>query len=610
VPEPEKPAEAPEAPQSAPSQPVVSTQPGVAPPAEPDPAADAAEAEPSMLSDERTDRAVEDIVAHESDELLKAQDTAAANAPTVVVHRKRGFWRGIGHFFGLWFGTAKGRWLTFIFLVLIGGSVAAVPEARYWTLNTAGVRASASVGVVDEITQLPLKGVTVTLAGQTKQTGTDGTARFTRLRLGETRLGITQPGFASIYRRATMGWGSNPLGLVSLDATGARYTITVSDYITGKPLSGVLATAGDATAQSDDAGKIELTLEDATAAGLSVSLSRDGYRSAQVALKAAAQTTAAQLLPARKTVYVSKASGKYDLYKSDLDGTNPELLLPGTGNENANISVVTSVDGAYAAVVSTRDDQRDADGFLLNTLTLVKVDGGTTVTLAHAAQIQLIDWVGSRLIFEQVSTDPKVPVTSRYSIISYDYQANSRVQLAAAPKLTGIFGAQGDVYYAIAADDNNTSSQKPGFYSIRPDGTGRHTAYDHEVWDGVRTDYNTLALQTADGWVAYDLTSGDANAIDAPASYTSRLYRDNAEHTQSLWANQDALMLFDAKSGKDTSLQSQSGLSYPLQWVGDAVVYRVVTGGESANYITALTPGATAHKILDVANTYGFSTGQ
>ncbi|HEX7963389.1 MAG TPA: hypothetical protein VF466_02255 [Candidatus Saccharimonadales bacterium] len=572
------------------------------------PPADEAEAEDSPLDDDRTDRAVDDIVAREGDELLAVQDAAAERASHAAP--RRGFWGTIGHGFALWLGTAKGRWLTFILLVLISGGVAAVPEARYFALNTAGVRASASIPVVDDITQLPLKGVTVTVAGQSKETDAKGVARFTKLRLGKTDVTVSQPGFALIRRHAVLGWGSNPLDQVSLTATGARYAIVVQDYLSGKPLAGVLATAGDSTALSDDQGKIELTLENPSAAGLQVTLSKDGYRTEQTALKAPNQTAAATLVTSRKAVFLSKASGVYDLYKSDIDGANKEVLLPGTGNENGNLTLVVSPDGSHAALVSTRDNQHDADGYLLSTLTMIDVEQGTASTLSHADQIQLIDWIGSRLVFEQVSSDPKTPPASRSTVVSYDYVANSRVQLAAAPKLSGVFSAQGAMYYAIAADDNNGSLQ-PALYRINPDGTNRQNVYSHEVWSGLRTDYNTLALQTADGWIGYNLKTGAAAAIAGPSSYTSRLYRDNADHSRSLWVNQGVLMLSDTVAGKDTPVQTQSGLTYPVQWLGDdAAIFRVVTSNETADYATALSAGAVPHKIADVANTYGFSSGQ
>lgn len=560
----------------------------------------------TALDDDRTERAVDDILAHEGDVVLEAEDAAKQHA---AEEPKRGFWGSIGHFFGRWFGTPWGRWLTFLAVVAASATVAAVPVARYGVLDAVGVKASASVTVVDELTQLPLKGVMVRIDGRSMHTAADGAAVFTKLRLGRTQLSIAQPGFASVQQQATIGWGSNPFGSFGLKATGARYTIIMHDYLSDKPLAGVLATSGQASALSDQSGKITLTLENLSDASTPVTLSKDGYRETQITLKPATQITIATLVTARKAVFVSKVNGNYDLYKSDVDGANREVLLKATGNENGNSSLVVSLDGTHAALVSTRDNQHDADGYAVSTLTLVTVADGAALALAHAEQIQLLDWVGSRLIFEQVSSDPNTPAASRYSVISYDYATSSRSQLAAAPKLNAVLSAQGAIYYAIAANDNN-GSLKPGFYKVNPDGNGRQTAVEQEVWSGLRTDYNTLALQTADGWLAYNIASGTHSTIGGPASFTGRLYADQADRTHSLWVNQGVLLNYDVTAGKDVSVQTQSGLGYPLRWLtDDAAMYRVVTNGETADYAKSLL-GGTPHKVADVSNTYGFTSGQ
>jgi hypothetical protein len=584
-----------------------------APPTEGDPVGEE-QAAPSddppgktAIDGDEIDRAVDDIVAKEGDEVLAAED--AAHAQQAPVRHRRGFWRGLGHIFALWLGTTKGRWLTFGLLVIGAGAVTVVQPARYYALNTIGVRASATAVVTDDLTQLPLAGVPVSLAGRQLQTDATGKARFTSLRLGPARLTIDRVGFARLERRVIIGWGSNPLGSFGLQATGARYTITVHDYLSGKPVSGVLATSGLASALSDQNGTIQLTLQDASAAQSPITISKDGYRSGQVTLKNTGQPTDVLLVGTRQAVFVAKQDGKYDLFKSDIDGANRTLLLPGTGNENANISLAVSQDGSHAALISTRDTQKDADGFALSTLSLVSVADGSTISLAHTEQVQLVTWVGSRLVFEQVSTDPNTPPANRYALVSYDYGTNSRLQLASGSKLNGVFYAQGAVYYAVAQDDA-LPAQHAALYRIYADGNGKQTVLDSNVWSGLRTDYNTLSLQTADGWITYNIPNGTHDTINSPASFTSRLYADNANGSQSLWVNQGVLELYDAAGGKDRTVQSQPGLNYPLYWLGDdSVVFRVVSGNETADYAASLL-GGTPHKITDVVNTYGFAQSQ
>lgn len=555
------------------------------------------ESEDTPFDDEKTGKAIEEIVAKEGDEILAAQDAAAAKGKVDAPRQKRGFWRR------KWV-----RW-TIMLLVLSGITAAGVvPTSRYWMLNTAGVRSSSSVVVVDSTTQLPLKGVEVTLAGMTAHTDSAGEVSFQDLKLGATELSIYRVGFERLQQKVTLGWGSNPLGRFALNATGVQYVIQVTDYVSGQPLEGVEATNGAATAISDKDGKITLTLENTAVAEGGVALSKAGYRSEAITLpEDPTQPTEAELVMARKAVFVSRQDNRYNLYKSDIDGKNRETLLAATGNENSNITLAVSQDGSHAALISTRDGKRDSGGFVLSSLVLIDVEQGSTVTIAEAAQIQLIDWVGTRLVYQLGASDSSAD--DRYVVASYDYANSIRVQLAAANKLQAVISALGSVYYAPAA---NASSEGVGLFKIGLDGKNKQKVHDgEEVISVLRSAYGTLSLQMADGtWASYDMVSGNKTQTGTPASLASRLYIDNNGRTQSLWANQGTLRLYDVAAAKDSDVATLTGLTYPLQWADDAAaIVRVSNATETADYIVS-TAGGTPRKIADVTPTYGFSQAQ
>jgi hypothetical protein len=551
------------------------------------------------FDDEKTAQAIEDIVATESDELLEAEDAAAARLKTP--ERKRGF-------FGRWWHSSWARWLTFLLVFGSVGAAFAVPAARYWLLNALGVHSSASVIVVDATTQLPLKGVEVAIGGRKAQTNADGQAKITGLRLGPQQLAIAQVGFAEVRQRVTIGWGSNPLGTFALRAVGVQYQVEVRDYLSDQPVEGVRASSGVASAVSDKAGKITLTLESIADAKEPVTLTKGGYRTEQVTLQADPKMpTKVTLVLARKTVFVTKQSGKFDVYKSDIDGQNRQVLLPGTGTETNNITLVSSADGNRAALVSTRTNQRDTDGSPLSALTLIDIATGETVTIAQAPHIRLIDWLGPRLIFEQVGSD--ATANNRHQIISYNYTDNTRLQLAAAKELGAALSAQGAVYYVVAPDPANTSL-KPGLFKINPDGGGKQTALDAEIWSVLRPDYSTLYMQTPDQWYSYSLSGGGNTKIATPGSLATRHYIDNADHSKSLWVVSGTLRSYEVATAKEATVHTQSGLVYPVQWMSDSVVvYRLASGSEIADYAVNLA-GGTPHKISDVSATFGFTTAQ
>lgn len=569
----------------------------------PDPSNESPESvdEPTPFDDAKTDQAINEIVAKESDDILAAQD-AAAGIGGIKAKTK-------GHFFrNFWYN----KWArSLLLLIVLGGIVAVmvIPKTRYWIFNTAGVRSSSSIIVVDSASQLPLKGVQVSLGGHKGETNAEGKASFTGLELGPVALTVKQVGFGEIKRTVTIGWGSNPLGGLALKATGVQYTIEVRDYLSDKPVAGVEATDGQATAVSGPDGKITLTLENAIVIKDGISLSKAGYRTEVTTLEGDVnKSTKVALVLARKAVFVTKQSGKYDVYKSDIDGKNRTVLLAGTGAENSNISLAVSSDGARAAFVSTRSDKRDSSGFLLSTLTLINTDNGNTVAIAESPQIQLIDWIGSRLVFQLASSD--ADSDERYTVTSYNYTDNTRLQLAKANNLSAVISAKGSIYYAIRPYEADPAL-KVGLFKIGADGKGGQQLFDEELSTVLRATYTTLNLQSAEGtWYTYDLNAGSKSQISTPASLANRMYTDNDARSKSLWAGQGTLKLHDVATSKDTDVVTKSGLTNPLHWIsGSAVIFRVSSGTETADYAVS-TEGGTAHKIADVTATYGFSQAQ
>ncbi|HSX36442.1 MAG TPA: hypothetical protein VLH84_05935 [Patescibacteria group bacterium] len=556
------------------------------------------------LDDPTTEKAVEEIAGKGRQNDWQDSDRRAGRqnfSPS-----KHGFWHRVGRVFSLWLGTAWGRWITFFVLLAALGVGAGVPTARYFCLNAAGVQSTASVTVLDNVLGTPLKNVQVTLEGKKIETDVKGTAHFSGLKLGPADLTIAQLGFATVKKHVIIGWGSNALGQVSLTSVGLRYTITVRDYLTNQPITGAEASVGQSSATSDNTGKMILTLPGNSSAG-SVSIAKAGYRTDQFALQPSGQTTDAELVTTQKEVYVAQTDGTYNLFKADMDGKNRQQLLPGTGTETTHTSLVLSPDATHAALVSIRDSQKAADGQPLNTLTLISVADSTPLTLAHAETIRLIDWIGPKLIFEQTNPDSGAAGTS---IISYDFVTNSRAQLASGTTIGGVLSAQGTVYYSVGADASNPAVQ-PGFYKVNPDGNGRQQTFTKEVTSAVRADFSTFDLNAADGWYAYTVSNDNAGLTTSPAAGASRLYLDNANRSGvSASIKNGNVITHTVSGGSDVTVSAPGGATQVVTWVGpDALVYRLATESESADYAVGVN-GGTPRKVADALNTAGFSQGQ
>ena len=563
-----------------------------------------------VVDDSKTEAAVDDILTKESDQLLAVQDNMAVpvyNGPKPK-HR-RGFWGSIGNFFAAWWRNKWARWITIIIIAATVVALGMWQKTRYAVLNTVGVRSSASVVVLDNTTQLPLKNVSVTLGKEKSLTNKEGKASFKNLKLGHYPLAIKRIAFAPVKQDITIGWGSNPLGSFKIKATGTQYVITVTDYVSGKPIAGAEANSDEANALSDKDGKITLTVEDTDVTKLDVTVGGKGYRTQALELDAeSTATTTVVLVPSVKAVYISKQSGKYDLYSSDLDGQDKKLILPGTGLESSNIGVVVSPDGKRAALLSSRDNMRDDDGYLLQALTIIDLTDNTHVTVDHAEQLQFVDWIGNRLIYRTTLAGASASNPQRNRLISYNYESNARLQLATANQFNAIVSTHGFVYYTVSSTDPGAAL---GLFKVKVDGSGRKRLSEKEIWTAVRSGYDALALQTPDGWQQFTFSSEKFDQASQPSSLSTRSYIEESDSNRSIWTdNRDGkgvLLLHDNSKNTDKSLQTQEGLTSPVRWASDKVIiYRVASGSETADY--AISPnGGTSRKIADVTATYGYA---
>jgi len=555
------------------------------------------------LEDVETDEAVDEIVKEEADELLATQDNIAQPTPP----EKRGFWGSIGHFFAAWWRNKWARWITILLILGAITAVAATPSLRYAALNKAGVRASTSVTVYDNGTRLPLKNVTVAIGGKKATTDSKGVAKVSGLKLGPQQLIIQRVAFATIKQNVTIGWGSNPLGDFILDSTGVRYAVIVTDFITGKPIPGAEVSFADtgATAVADKQGKATITLDNASeASSAQLSASASGYHATPVTLPAAAtKPITVALPPSTKTVFAAKQNGRYDLVSMYLDGSERSTLLAGTGAESSNLSLLADPAGKKVAYVSTRDGLTNAGGYHMSGLTLVNIADGDNTTISHADHIQLVDWIGTTIIFEESSENTSATDSSRYKLVAYDYASSKRYELAHANQFNSVQVIEGKVYYAISSTDPTAQAY---YYQINADGTNRTTILEKEVWSAFRTAYDKVLLQTPDGWFAYSMGTTPVAVAAAPDAQ-NRTYVEGPDG-QSVWIGQtganSTLTLHSNTRGTDTVLAAQSGIAYPVRWLTSSVlVYRMAANGEVADYAIT-TSGGTAKKITDVVSTY------
>ncbi len=548
-----------------------------------------------QANDATLDKAVDDIMRTDADKALPPASEDIALPPVVM---KASFFERIKQAYFKWWDHRVLRYITFGLLLAIITVVAFVPIVRNFVFNTVGVRTSVSVTAIDDSTTLPLKNVVLSAGDVQAKTNSDGYVKLRGIRLGNHVVKLHKAGFADVKKNLKLGMRTTDLGEIELKVVGTQYTFVLSDHFSGKPIKDVNVSSGEATTVSDKTGTAVLTVAPSDDEKLSVSIEKQGFRTEK--LEVAAETkdaTKLKLVPAQKEVFISKESGKYDLYKMDLDGQNKKVLLAGTGLETAALNVLVDPAGKRAALVSTRDDKRNKDGYLLSALSIVDINSGESEVIEHAEQITLLGWNGTTLIYQQTVAGTSAANANRTKITSYEYTDSKRIQVANANYFNGAILNGNTVYYVVSSID---SSVKGGLVRSNIDATNKKTLHEGEVWQLYRADYKTLKFQTPDKWYEYKIGNAAVSLSTPPVNFSANKFLDSPDGKYSVWVDDrdanGALMEYSVADGKQRQVSLQKGMIEVTRWVNErVVVYRTISGSQVDEHAVSLDGGEPQH---------------
>ncbi len=552
-------------------------------------------------------KAVQDIVAHEGDEVLAAEDEKLETSETLKEPPKKGKLRNWLR--GVW-AKPGARWGIIGGIIFIVLAIILIPPSRYFILNNVGVRSSLSVKVIDNGTLQPLKNVEVSAAGVSALTDSEGVARLDHLKLGATTLIIEKRAFEEVRKPITVGWGSNPLGDFNLSAVGTQYSFVVTDYFSGKPIDKAEATSGEGNAIGDEEGKLVLTLDTAGKADdepIEIHITAANYRSETVTIAAGnKEVQNVKMVTARKHAFVSKRSGNYDVYTIDADGKNEKKIVTGTGIERSDLALLPDKSGEYAAFVATRENVRNNDGYLLSTLYTINIKDGSLTKVDQSEQVQLIGWSDDgRISYVKIAAGASAANPKRNRLMSYSPSTGSTPkELYATNYFNDVLMIGNKIYYAPSADFQDPP--KSGLFSVQPDGTAVTTIYDKPVWTIFRTSYDTLTLSAEGGWFGHKLGGTTVTPNSLAATY-SRFYTDGPDGKTSAWIDErdgkGVLLNYDKATDKDATLLTKTGIKTPLYWLSPTLlVFRVSDSRETADFVMSVN-GGDAKKITDVTDT-------
>ena len=536
-------------------------------------------------------------------EIAKAQSDAEGNGSSTDEHDSFGakFKRALV----AWWRSPRQRYGTIGAVLTCAILLLTIQPTRAFIMNAVGIRSSVMLSVVDQSTKLPIESAMINIGGKSAKTDASGQVTFRGLHVGSQDLTISKPGFATHTKNVRLGMRVTDLGDIRLRPVGQQLRFIVTDYLSGKPVSNVDFVSGEATTKSDDKGHALLTLASTDNTTAPVTISSQGYRTEKHTVQAGDKgPQKLRLVPSAKLAYISKKSGRYDVYKVDVDGKNEAVLLPGTGLEGPTIRALASPDNQYVAVVSSRENKRNSQGYLLNTLTLVDIKTGEAQTIQQAEQLNIIGWVDNTIVFQETSIGASAANPNRQKILSYNTESGNKKQLASANYFNDALLIGDSAYYTVSATD---VAAKDSFVKIDIDGSNRKAYYSQDLWSLVREDYTNFKLQTPTKWLIFNTESLKVTDSVPPNDMYSRAFVDGPKRQRSAWVDTrdtvGVLMIRNLAIKQDRQIASMKNLQGVVSWLNErVVVVRVANYSEVADYVVSLDGGEPV-KVADVSNT-------
>lgn len=486
-----------------------------------------------------------------------------------------------------------------LLVVATAAALMVIPVARAQVLSAFGVRSGVLVKTIDDTTTLPLENVVVSVDGKQVKTDENGVARINGVRLGAQTVTLTKSAFYSQEKKIDVGIRVADLGDISLKPSGERYTYVLKDYVSGQSVPAATLKSGEVTALSNKDGRAVIALKQNSEDPRTLSVSAKGYRTETVTPPLEPKgLIELRLVPDKKHAYVSKQANRYDVYTVDVDGKNSKLLLEGTGLETSAIAGSMSPSNRYFALVSTRDDKRNASGTLLIALTVLDITSEEATVIEHAEQIALLGWSGDTLFYMVTSTSAPAITPDRQKIQSYNVANTKRVSLGKASSYLAVSKTPNAI---LAVESSATDVQKDILQTISYSGEKKEI-YSGDILAIGRIDYASYSVQTSQKLFEYTL-GNTALADGSQAGTALNRYIDSPNGKTSVWlpttSAQPQLVTYSVDDSKEQSVSLAVAPKNILWWVGnDGVVVQVNSNGQTADYIVNVRNGK-AQKITD-----------
>lgn len=367
-----------------------------------------------------------------------------------------------------------------------------VPTTRYSLLGLI-VKRDVNIIIYDSLTKVPVSGVEISLRGVSAKSDGDGKVKLSGVRVGKSNLKATKKHYIDTETEVLVG--INPSDKrISMEATGVQLPLRITNKITGEAVAGAVISINDTQSITDNKGSASIVLP-ATDDKQEAIIKGEGFNDLKVQLSTSelsVEDNSYALTPVGKIYFLSKQSGKIDVVKTDLDGSNRQVALAGTGNEtDASTILLASRDWKYLALHSKREDR--ARIYLIDTTTdeLIEIDSGDV-------EFSMVGWLNNNLIYSlsRNNTTPWQPNSSALKSFNASNKQLTTIDETNAEgtsntdyayeTISNIFVIKDGVFYTKSwfAGQNSLfrlASKRMGIWSTSPSGSNKQLLKDFDI---------------------------------------------------------------------------------------------------------------------------------
>ncbi len=415
-----------------------------------------------------------EVVDLESEKNEVVEDTSSDSAQESSDSKPEGKFQK----FTAWYKANKKKSIPLTILAVLA-LLLIIPTTRYKVLGIF-IKRDFSILVLDDKTHEPITDARAEIDGVSGTTNNEGKIKL-HVKVGKFTLSITKNYYETYNQPVTVAVGEQQDDfLATVKATGRQVPVAVNNKITGAAVENAAIKVLDTQATTDDKGlaTIVLPLDKDTQQAV---VSADGYNETKTTVKVTENKddqNNLNITPEGKLYFLSKRTGKINLMKANLDGTDGKVVVAGTGNEDETDTVLlTNRDWKYLALKSKRSGD-NASLYAINTSNdqLREMDSGD-------ASFTPIGWFGNYFLYKVDRNNVEYWQSKHSSLKSYNAETGQLVTLDnTSGKHSERYEDYGDTHLlnnlliftkSWCCEDN--SQDKNTINAIKPDGSGRQT---------------------------------------------------------------------------------------------------------------------------------------